>query len=312
MADMPWKKILTFSFFVLLSAVFWFLQVYRQDFLATYNIPIKYTEVPDSIIFNAPLPESIEVTVKENGYGIFRYYFTKRKDTLNINVAEVFETSSNFVLSSSALQQVVKNQMLGTSSLVSYNPTYITFQYTALKQKKIPVIFDGQIYLSPGYLLNGDIDTKPDSVIVHGSETVLKNMNYAYTTNDTIHDFSSSENPVYKIKEIENVKFTPNEVEILFPIDKYTQKNITVPITCVNLPENLNVKFFPSAVKISFLVGLSNYQKISENDFSVQFDYNDLKNVRDLLIPLRITSSPDHVQNLAMSPTEAEFIFEQK
>jgi len=280
--------------------------------MATYHIPIKYTSVPDSVVFNAALPQDIDITIKDNGYGLFRYYFTKSKDTLKIDVSEVIRTSSNKVLSSTSLQQQVKNLMLPTSAVVNYNPSYITFQYTALQQKKMPVVFDGQINISQGYLLNGDIRVQPDSVTAHGSETILKTLNYAYTTNDTIHDFNSNAPLVYDIKGIENIKFTPEKVNILVPIDKYTQKNITIPITCTNLPENLDVKFFPSTVKISFLVGLSNYQKISEKDFSVQLDYNDLKNLRELLVPLRITSSPDHAQNLAMTPSEVEFIFEQK
>jgi len=308
----PWKKILTFSFFVLLSAIFWFIQVYQQTFFTTYQIPVKYTSVPDSVVFALPLPETINVTVKDNGYGIFRRYFTKRNDSVDINVAEVIGSVPNGILQTADLQLIIKNALLASSTIVNLTPGYISFQYTALKHKRVPVIFDGQILLAPGYLLNGDIQTSPDSVMVYGSQTAINTLYYAYTTNDTISNFSSQSPLPFSINKIEGVKFIPEKVEVQVPTDKYTQKDVHVPVTCINLPENLDVKFFPSIVKISFLVGLSKYQSITEADFSVQFDYNDLKDMREYHVPLRITMSPGHVQNLVLSPEEVDFIFEQK
>ncbi|NDW18905.1 YbbR-like domain-containing protein [Dysgonomonas sp. 216] len=311
LVNTPWRKVLTFSFFVLLSSILWFFQIYRQNFTASYDLPIRYISIPDSVIFNTPLPESINITIKDNGYGLFNSYFTKRKDSLTIDISEVFATTSNKVLSSTSLQQAVKNKLQNTATLVNYDPSFITFQYTALKQKKLPVIFNGQVFISSGYLLDGDISILPDTVLAYGPETILNGMNYVYTVNDTIHEYNSESPLKYAIKNIENVKFIPDVVDVYVPIDKYTQKNLQIEIVCINLPEKLEVKFFPSSVKVSFLVGLSQYQQITEKDFVIQLDYNDLKNTRESHVPLRIISMPDHIQSVSMSPADVEFIFEQ-
>lgn len=309
---MPWKKILTFSFFLLLSAIFWFMQIYRQNFNATYNIPIKYSSVPDSIVFNQQLPQEVSVTVNDNGFALFKYYFTKSNDSLDINVADIIQYSSSRVIQGLTFQQLIRNHLLNTSDILEFNPAGISFEYTTLEEKKVPIIFDGQIFLAAGYLLSGDIQIIPDSIMVYGSKELLNTISYVYTESDTILDFKSKNPLVYKIENIDNAKLSTNSIKVIIPVDKYTQKDIIVPIQCINTPENIEVKFFPSTVKISFLVGLSEYHSITDRDFSVELDYNDLKEIHDLSIPLRITSSPDHIKNLILSPSEVEFIFEQQ
>lgn len=312
MVKLPWKKILAFSFCLILSAVFWFIQIYRQSFNATYDIPVKYTSVPQHVVFENSLPEKINVTIRDNGSSMFRNFFVHRKDTIEINIDDIIKHSASKRLQGASFEQLIREKLLPSSELLNYYPAQISFYYTALEQKKVPVIFDGQVFLERGYLLNGDISVTPDSIMAYGSKEALKSLHYAYTVSDTIENFKSSKPLTYNIKEVHNTKFVPEKVQVTVPVDEYTQKNLQILITCTNLPPDINIRFFPSSVKVSFLVGLSKYESITSNDFSIQFDYNDLKDIKGSIVPLRITSSPEHVQNLFLSTTEAEFIFEKE
>ena len=307
----PWKKILAFSFCLFLSAIFWFIQIYRQNFNATYSLPVKYIAIPENVVFETKLPDRINITIKDNGYALFKNFFTHRHDSIVVNVADIIKYSSSKTLQGAAFEQVIKEKLLPSSELVNYDPTRVSFYYTPLDEKKIPVIFDGQIFLQAGYLLNGDIQVSPDSVIVYGAKDVLNSMDYAYTVSDTINNLKSNDPINYRIKSVYNAKFVPDHVQIVVPIDKYTQKDVSVSISCINLPSDIKIKFFPSSAKISFLVGISKYESITDQNFSIQFDYEELKDIKETSIPLRITSSPDHIQNLVMTPSEVEFIFEK-
>lgn len=309
----PWKKILTFSFCIILSAIFWFMEIYRKPFTATYTIPIQYSYIPDSVVFESVLPENITVNVRDDGYGLFQYFFTKSDDSIEINVSDILKFSSSKILQGNSLEQIIKDQLLPTSEIVSYTPNRISFYYSPLQHKRIPIIFDGIVFLAPGYLLNGDIRVVPDSVSVYGPREVLSDMNYAYTVNDTVENFKSQNEVLsYPLKEINNVRFLPERVDVTVPIDRYTQKDVLVPIICINLPDHLDIKFFPSSVKVSFLVGLSKYHSVTANDFSILFDYNDLKGLNSTIVPVQLSSYPDYVQNIVVSPSDVEFIFEQK
>jgi len=312
--DISWKKILTFSFFVVIAAFLWFMQIYNKTYETNIVIPIKYTSVPDSIIFSDSLPKELRVRVKDYGYAMFRYHFN-RDDTLYMDISPIMNGSggpSSKILQGTALEAYINNYLPQTAQLLRYDPIRITFSYSLLKNRKIPVIFDGQINLSPGYFLNGDIRISPDSVMAYGSTADLTKLTYAYTVSDTINGLESNRKIFLDLVNVNNVKFIPGNVSIYVPVEAYRQMRVDVPVECLNLPENLNVKFFPSRVSLSFFIGVSQADLVHASDFSVGVDYDGIKDSKSAAVPVRITSSPSYARSLTIEPPDVEYIFEYK
>lgn len=305
------KKILTFLLFVLIAAILWFMQIYNKTFETTVNIPIKYTFIPDSIVFQDTLPQSISLRIKDDGAAMFRYYFSKH-DTLRLDVSSIIKGGSNKVLQGTNFDTYIRRTLPLTSQVLSYDPIRISFAYSALESRKVPVIFDGQINLAPGYFLNDDIKISPDSVTAYGSRDELNKLMYAYTVSDTANGVNSSKRLNYNLAPKGNIKFSPHSVAVDIQVEAYTQKSIEVPVECINLPENLSVKFFPSKVKLSFYIGVSKVDSIREKDFSVAIDYDGLRDSKQVSVPVRLISSPNFARNLTITPPNVEFIFEYK
>ncbi|NDV78511.1 YbbR-like domain-containing protein [Dysgonomonas sp. 511] len=310
--NISWKKTLTFLFFLLLSSIFWLMQVYREKFESTINIPIKYVNVPDSIIFDNELVDKITVRIKDDGVTMFRYYFTKRNDSLVIDIRKLIHEQEDPVILSKSMEQLIRNQLFSSSELISYSPSRLAYDYVILREKRLPVIYDGYISLATGYIIDGDLTVNPDSVTVYGSRTALDTIRYVHTVDDTIKEVTSSTKIEVPIKPIKGVKFVPDMVNISVPVDQFNTKEIEVPITIVNLPDNLNIRFFPSSVTIPIIVGLSRYNDITANNFEVKVDYNDIKSLTEPLIPVRITESPDYIEAKVPVPAEVEFVLERK
>nr|WP_297161906.1 YbbR-like domain-containing protein [uncultured Dysgonomonas sp.] len=287
------------------------MQIYNQYFETSINIPIKYVSVPDSIIFQDSLPSQINLRIKDNGFSMFKYYFKKR-DTLRLDVSAIINSSSSKVLQGSTFDMYVRKALPVSTQILNYDPVRISFNYAILEYKKVPLIFDGQINLSPGYFLNSDIRIIPDSVMAYAAKPDLDKLMFAYTVNDTISGLNSDKRIPFKLASVKGIRFVPDIVNIDVPVEAYTQKNVEVPVECLNLPENLNVKFFPSRVKLSFFVGVSEVDSIKIKDFSVAIDYDGIKDSKQVSVPVRITSSPSYVRNLTISPPNVEFIFEYK
>ncbi|MBF0575431.1 YbbR-like domain-containing protein [Dysgonomonas sp. GY617] len=287
------------------------MQVYNQFFETSISIPIKYVSVPDSIIFQDSLPSQISLRIKDNGFSMFKYYFKKR-DTLRLDVSAIINSSSSKVLQGSTFDMYVRKALPSSTQILSYDPLRISFNYSILEYKKIPVVFDGQINLSPGYFLNSDIRIVPDSVTAYAARPDLDKLMFAYTVSDTVSGLNSDKVIPYKLVSLKNIKFVPDVVDIDVPVEAYTQKNVEIPVECINLPDNLNIKFFPSKVKLSFFVGVSEVDSINMKDFSVAIDYDGIKDSKQASVPVRITSSPSYVRNLTISPPNVEFIFEYK
>jgi|GEM_PF-346304 len=308
-----WKKILTFSFFIIIAAILWFMQIYNHTFETNISIPVRYTSVPDSIIFSDTLPSRINIRVRDLGYNMFRYRL-KKDDTVFLDVSPVIDNNNNSskVLQGALLEAYLRKLLPQTATIINYDPVRISFNYNILQSRKIPIIFDGQLNISPGYFLNGDIRLVPDSVTAYGSLSDLSKLNYVYTSTDTINRLESNRKIIYKLQEVNRIKLIPEQIVVYVPVEAYTQKKIEVPIEGFNLPQNLTVKFFPSKVNLSFFVGVSLADSINTNDFSVGVDYESIKDSKSASVPVRITKSPSYTRNLTIDPPNVEFIFEYK
>ncbi len=310
--NISWKKVLTFSFFVLLSSAFWVIQVYRQKFEATLIIPIKYVSVPDSIVFENDLPSQISVRVKDDGAALFKYLILKQNDSLEINIRQIIKENTKRVVQGASFEQIIRTKLYSTSELISYAPAHISYVYAVLQQKKLPVIYDGYINLPSGYMIDDELYFYPDSVMAYGSSASLDTMYFAHTNTDTIHGIVSDSTIYVKMKKKRGIKYDPEEIAVTVRVDQFTSKEVDVPITCANLPPNMNIKFFPSTVKIPMLVGLKRYKDIDATCFVVKVDYNDLKDSKDASVPVRVIESPDYVRSKMPVPSEVEYILEQE
>lgn len=307
-----WRNILTFLFFVLLALSFWLMQVWRQRFDGDLNMPVKYVNVPDSIIFENELPSNIQARIRDDGSAILRYYFTKREDSIIVDVREIVKSSPERAITDRVFEQLVKDNLFNSTELLSYSPARLSYIYAILHQKKLPVIYDGYVSLASGYLLDGDLTLQPDSVMAYGSYAALDTLRYAHTVDDTLRNVTTGRKILIPMRQTKGVKYTPNSVELTVPVDEFNQKEVEVPVVCVNLPDNLNIKFFPSSVKIPFFVGLKRYNDITAEDFKVIVNYNDIKEFKEISIPVRVTESPDYVQTKLPVPSEVEFVLERK
>lgn len=310
----PWQKILTFSFFVLLATIFWVIQVYRQQFETKHVIPITYTNIPDSIILDNELPSSIETRIKDDGATLFKYFLLKQNDSLVIDVRSLIRNNpQSKIIQGSAFKDLVRSKLYSSTELLNYDPSSISYSYALLAEKKLPVIYDGYIKLTDDYIIDGDLQVIPDSILLYGNKNTLDSLRYAHTTADTITGIFSDTTITVSLKDLKNVRFSPSKIKLHAPVDQLTIKTVEVPITCIDLPSNLVIKFFPSTVKIEFQIGMKRYGDINPSDFSVIVSYNDIKqNMDDSSIQIRVIESPDYIRSMKLSPSEVEYVIEQQ
>lgn len=310
--NIRWKKVLTFLFFVLLASIFWIMQIYRQKFEAVQIIPVKYVNIPDSILLVNNMPAHIRARYKDDGITLFKYYFTKKKDSLRVDVKEIISNNPQpYIIQGGILEQMIRSKLFASSELLSYYPSYISCQYAPLNEKLLPVIYDGYINLNHGHIIDGDLKIAPDFVKAYGRKESLDSLSYAHTVTDTLDGIRDNKTIAVRLKPIEGVKFVPDSVNLTIPVDEYTEKEITIAIKCINLPDNMTARFFPPVAKIPMYVGLKRYKDISPDGFVIAVDYNDIKDRSEPTVALRLLKSPDFVKTKAPIPAEVEFILEQ-
>lgn len=308
-----WRQSLTFFIFLLLAIIFWGMQMFSKKIEIKKNIHLKYLNVGDDIIFDVPLVHSLEVNFKDDGSSVIKY-LKKNKDTLDIDVNTFASADrSKGIIQSTELENMIKTKLLPSSELIGFMPTSLNLHYHKAKTKKVPVRFAGQLKFAVGYQEDGKIILKPDSVTIRGNTNTLDSIKYIYTVKDTLWDIKDSSDLTIKLATIHNVKIIPDNISLEVPTDQFILKSFQIPIHCTEMPENMSVRFFPSDVKVSFLIGRKKSDFINPNDFKISLKYSDLLKVNNSnTIHLEKIDHPKDIRIQSISPQDIEFILEQK
>ena len=309
-SNMNWRNTLLYFLFLILAAIFWMMLFFQRDIEATYKIPVKYLNVPDDVVFDTTLPKEIEIRVGDKGSEIFRYVF-KQKDSIEIDVHK-YQSERINNLQGTELMQLIRQKLFKSSTLTAYYPANISLNVSKLQQKKLKVVFDGEITTGRNNLVPDVYTIEPLTVTAYGSEAQLSELENAVTEFSQFNNLKATSQFQIKIKSVEGVKFVPDVADIYIPILEYTERKFEIPVTVRNVPKGIDVKFFPSFTDVSFSVTLDDYRKISQEDFKIELDYRKFHNNENGRVELELTEQPESVRNSRLSTTSVEFLLEKE
>ena len=96
------------------------------------------------------------------------------------------------------------------------------------------------------------------------------------------------------------------QTEVRINVEQFTEKSLFVPLTIRNGPDSL--KIFPQQIKLTCVVGLSQYNEVTPRDFTVEVDLQNVPVSEDKnTAPIQLTQQPSFVKNVKFSPKSAEF-----
>ena len=306
-----WRKVIPFFLFLILAFIFWLLIFFQRNVEGSYRIPLKYVNVPEEEVFEEEPPAFIDLRIRDQGSGLFNYYFFKKKDSLTINVQDI-QQDNNTRLQGNLLTQLIRTKLSANTELIGYSPATISLETAKLQSKTVPVEFDGEMRTSGGHLVIDSVSIIPNEVRVLGTGEQLRDINQVVTEYSVFENLKATSQLKTKIKVPKGVKVIPNEVEVYIPIHEFTERQFEIPITVANQPEDMDIKFFPSRVQVTFAVTLDDYKKIVEEDFEITIDYKELREIDGDQIELKLTQYPPSIINPHISPSVVEFLFERK
>jgi len=306
-----WKEALVFFCFVLLSFGFWMLQSLQEEYEIEITIPVRYTDVPPEISFNRTLPDHITVRIRDKGSVLLNYKFGRTFVPIEANIKSKIKKSGKLIISRQLIESKIKKQLISTTTLLSFDPRSIEESYSERREKALPVVFDGSIQTSAGYKISGDIQILPSTVQVYANNAVLDTLSSIHTVFTTITKGDKDITRRIRLQHINGATIKPSIVTVTIPIEEYTEKTLTIPIVCPDLPPNYTLRTFPSIAKVNCIIPLSQFKDVTSDDFAIQISFTDLEQNVTGSLPLQLTKKPDWVDITAIMPGKIEFILEQ-
>ncbi len=300
------KKILTFSLFLMIASFFWFLNQLNRDFKEQISLPIVYQNLPDSSIQILKLPQTALLTVGASGYALTEHYLSSKKSAFYIDLNKLKIKDSKRGFQYVLMKNVINtndNEYTRNTEIKSYQPDTIKFRFEEIVYKKVPIKADVQFKLADN-MITKKISCNPDSVLIWGATSVVDGISEVKTGKLDWGKLNLSKRKNIAIKQIDLVKFKRNRTNVSVEIEQLTENKLSIPIQH-DLP--LNYKLIPGMVNVSYKTGLSHFNQIGVEDFTIRIDVGNITD-KNTTRKVELERMPSNIIDVDYSPHFVEII----
>ncbi len=299
------KKLLSFTFFLLMATIFWYLNALNEKYKQKISYPIKYVNIPKDKGELSNLPKNIKFLVYTSGYNLLEYYLSANIQPIVIDFTQAKETNGSYYILTKWLNEEIQKQ-LKITDIQKLKPDTINFTFYQIIKKKVPVKALAKYSIKQGYVEKEPISSRPDSIEINGPEKIINRINQVFTGNIELDELSKTTKRNVAIKKIKGVKYSSYRTNVQVSVEQATENQIDIPIK----NNNPNIKLIPNTIHLSYKVGLSKYTQINKEQFTATVNFADtIKG--DKVLKVELSQSPQDIFEVNYSPNFVEYLIEK-
>ena len=309
------RNIVTYLICVVIASILWFMNTFSQDYLTELSYPIKYINIPEDKYSVDKLPDHLQLDVQAKGFTLMGYRIKTSFQPITFNFAtyehllQERDGISEYILNTNDIKEKLGSQINPDIKLVSIYPEKIAFRFAPAQKKKVPISPILDYKLKRQYILN-QIKLDPDSVTVSGPANIIDKLPNVPTEMWTVKDLSRTTSKTLKLADVEYCHLNLNSTKVTLEVEQFTESRRTIAIPPQLVPDSINMRLFPSTLNISYDVGLSKYDQVSDNDFLFAVDYP--QNADTAYLEVKVVKAPAFIKDLKFTPQKVEFLLEKK
>lgn len=308
----PRRKVQAFFICLLVSVFIWFTRELSKDFSTTLSVPIEYIDVPDRLMLYGENPTTLSVSITSAGFDVFGQNVLGRVGSVKVSLAHL-QGPGVTSFDEYFLQAQIKSAISSEAELVSFAPKQISLDIARRTIKKIPVNASVSATVEEPYFLLGNPVATPDSVVIEGPAPMLDSLEFVSTTLVEFANVSETQTRNVRLNLPDQVSSDIREVDVEIKLDQWTEKSLDVPVEVVYQNETLMMKTFPHSTRVTCQVGLSEYNSINPDNFSVQVrEYSEQELKTGYKVALEIVDQPARTRHVVLDPPGVEFIIVEK
>jgi hypothetical protein len=304
------KKLNVFGFFFLLAFLILVITKLSETYIETIPFNVQYKNLPDKNIITLDSTPEVNVTVSTHGFKLLSYYFYDQNYQLDFEKSTYTKNNNYIWLADKGIYDL--KQLLGNNvDIISIKPDTLMLPYGTLSLKKVPVILKSKINFASGYDTLKGVKIIPDSVDVIGAQQEIANIDFVETKPFNLEDIKANVNTNIGLEFLnssERLKLSVPQVNITAQVEKFTEGTFDIPVTILNLPNGLEVNYFPKHIKVSYYLSLNDYKNVKPTDFVIECNYTDvLKSGKSFFKP-KLTVNSVNVKSARMKQNKVEYI----
>ena len=201
------------------------------------------------------------------------------KKEIEVDLEKVNKTKNEntfYVLSDNAVNKHLYQEI----DILRVMPDTLYLKLGKNKTKEVPVIHQLELDFEKGYNLYDSLQIQPKTIKISGPEDIIDKLKVVYTEIKQIEDISNNvdlELQLLKNDSLKRLKYSQPTVKAVAKVDKFTEGKLDIPLHVQNLPQGYSIKLFPKEVTITYTANVTDFNKITANDFAIYCDYKDIE-----------------------------------
>ena len=305
------RSIGTFLIFLILSAALWLLVKLSENYTTQTTFGIQFTEVPADKWISSP-EQLTKMSLSIDGFHTLRYKMIREQNRfVTIALDQVpyrQENENTYSFSTQYVAEQIAERLDINVSDITMNEAKIYFNMDLLQSKVVPVVLKSDIKTQRQYGVYGIPTLEPASVTVYGPKEVVDTVKIVATEMLSKANVSQGFTEIVPLNLFDGqIRSDVKEVKAAVQVEKFTEMDVAVPI---QVNDSIKVRFFPEAMTVKCLVAIKDYASIAPENFHVEVDMNQLRDMQPLL-DVCLGTWPKYVQILNTTPDKVEYLIVQ-
>lgn len=301
------RRLSAFFTCLILAAVAWVFTTLSNTYNFTVKEVLAYKNMPQKRAFHSLQPDTINTTLQGTGWDMLfsKMNFENRKITVDLHTLD----SKDYVVLSSQLKEINDHKDFD-NQIIGFTPDTLYFDFSNRAVKRVPIRLISSINYQQQYSQSNDVSIKPAYVTLSGPGNVLEHIESWDTdslTADSVYETVRTTVELQPSKE-GNVNIYPKSVQVVVPVEEYTEKEISIPVKLINNHGYYKVKIFPQKVKVTFTTSLNRYAEMDEDLFEASADLNLWQNSGYSSLPVKLSRRPAYCKIVKIEPRNIDFI----
>ena len=297
-------------FFVLLliTSAIWLIIQLSKTYSTRASINALITNIPiDRVVDNKKV--NIDYKLKTSGFKLL--WLNLKSNQIELSL-DNFQASKGFYkLDVNKLASILSDKYLIEENSVEFDKKMISINFSERQVKSVGIKPQLTYTFAPGYNSVGRIDTTPDSVKISGKRNEVAQLSYLKTEEIKVENIDDTLKLQANLKvPSDNINVETNEVELFLAVQKFTEDEKVLPVNLVNVPDSLQVNYFPKNVSVNYLVPISMYNKVNDEQFKIECNYNEKFIKQGILIP-ELVKKPENIKNISINPYKVEYLIKK-
>ena len=266
---------------LILALLLWLFVVSEKEYDLVLDLPIEARNLSAQMAHKEEVPSYASIKIRGTGRNLFKSILLKNyagfKLVLDLEgISEEYEFNLNEYFEKYP-RKVVLPLNYNLSFVEVIHPNRIQISLDEYQVKKVPIISNLHIAPSPGYMLVGDINFKPELIEVAGPKEEIALIHYVQTLKDTISNISTPFNGEIKVFSNQRlIEYKPSYVQISLDIQQISEKIIAdIPVIINNVPKKIRVFPSPQTVSLTVIGGVQRIALLNPEEIKVYISFNE-------------------------------------